>query len=85
MYDNENMVAYCRECHVPYRAVTPQDLMIYLHSWCYEGPDFVFKTSLPKWCSEYDEKKIEEAHMALKKYCAEANENSSQVPPPVKN
>lgn len=63
---------------MPYRQVTPQDLMIYLHSWCYEGPDFYFKTSLPKWSSMFDEKKIEEAHAAFKKYCIENEANTME-------
>ena len=72
--DNE-IIPYCRECHVPYRSVTPQDLTIYLHSWKYEGPNFQFKTSIPEWCAPFSMEKIEEV---LRKLEQDAKDNPEQ-------
>lgn len=52
--DPTNFLPYCRECFIPYRKVTPQDLTMWLHAFIYEGPDFRYQTAIPEWCNEFD-------------------------------
>jgi len=39
----------CFECKVKFRDPKPDDLVMFLHAWSYQGPDWEFKTKLPDW------------------------------------
>lgn len=39
----------CHECKVKFRDPKPKDLIMYLHAYCYEGPNWRYETSLPPW------------------------------------
>lgn len=45
----------CSECKIIRRDPTPTELTMCLHAVSYKGPDWEFKTGLPKWAKEEEE------------------------------
>ncbi|XP_054164198.1 pseudouridylate synthase RPUSD2-like [Oppia nitens] len=42
----------CDECINKTIDTNPKDLLIYLHAFCYKGPDWEYKTALPVWAQD---------------------------------
>jgi len=42
----------CTECKNPIPDPRPNELVMYLHALSYKGPNWEYKTSLPKWASD---------------------------------
>jgi len=40
---------HCYECKVRYKDPKPEDLVMFLHAWKYEGPGWNYETELPDW------------------------------------
>ncbi|KAG5896708.1 hypothetical protein JTB14_014584 [Gonioctena quinquepunctata] len=49
--DKMTVDKHCYECKVRYRDPKPQDLVMYLHAWRYQGPGWDYSTELPEWAS----------------------------------
>ncbi|XP_031617525.1 RNA pseudouridylate synthase domain-containing protein 2-like isoform X1 [Contarinia nasturtii] len=47
--DKMTVDKHCYECKVRYRDPKPQDLVMYLHAWKYQGPGWEYETPLPEW------------------------------------
>jgi len=45
----ENESDECPDCRKPMRDPTESELLLYLHAFSYEGPDWKFETELPGW------------------------------------
>ncbi|XP_055370718.1 pseudouridylate synthase RPUSD2-like [Condylostylus longicornis] len=40
---------HCYECKINFADPKPKDLIMYLHAWKYEGPDWKYEAKLPDW------------------------------------
>ncbi|XP_074025423.1 pseudouridylate synthase RPUSD2 isoform X5 [Leptinotarsa decemlineata] len=49
--DKMTVDRHCYECKVRYRDPKPQDLVMYLHAWKYQGPGWEYSTDLPDWAA----------------------------------
>ncbi|XP_064641365.1 pseudouridylate synthase RPUSD2-like [Lineus longissimus] len=41
--------AQCKDCRVQYKDPSPSDLVMYLHAYKYQGPDWEYGTDMPEW------------------------------------
>lgn len=49
---NQETDPLCTECRLVRQDPLPQDLVMFLHAFCYKGPDFEYVSPMPAWAQD---------------------------------